>query len=283
MAAITLAENQPHRFDPFKKAVEDVFKSEIDKAVTARFTGKEMPPAAELKATKAEILKELAEFYRAEIDRYIKETISTVVEAFFGWGHQEHYWVGFYEFMPKLGVVFDEKPAELLKLYGILSRAMGWWMPFDGAVFCCERPTVMQVNDRRVYHCDNGPVVAYADGYEIHAIDGNLLPKKVVETPEELTIEEIDNEENQEIRRIMVERTGWERYLKLANAEVLDQAVNPGANVVEFLMKTKRECVLVAPCPTGRIFPIPVPLETKTVAEAQNYLCAFKERFVAEA
>lgn len=199
---------------------------------------------------------------------------------FLGFGQFDQYWVGYYEFMPRIGVEFKEADAHLLAQWSILSRSMGWWAPFEHVVLCCDRPSVCKINERRVLHAADGPAMAFRDGWEIHAINGVRVPKHVVETPQAITLEEVNGEENQEVRRIMIERKGWEWFLTEMKATVLDERVNPVDNVKESLLKTEQYCILLCACPsTARVYPNEVPLTTTTCAEAQGFLsCGLSER-----
>lgn len=262
----------PHLYDPKLNEVTAVIEQSVREAV----------PAGTDEEVINEIRTELLTTYQSELDEVVRESISEAVGAFFGWGYQEHYWIGFYEFMPKLGVVYDEASANLLRLWGLLSRAMGWWAPFEGLVYCCERATTMKINERRVLHSHEGPAVAFADGWKIYQSDGNLIPARIVEHPETITLEEINKEDNIEMRRTLIELMGWEKYLKTSNAKVVETSRNDIANTTEALMQTDRERVLLVVCATGRLFAIEVPPDTPSVAAAQQYLSPFKARFVAE-
>jgi hypothetical protein len=49
------------------------------------------------------------------------------------------------------------------------------------------------------------------------------VPRQVVEAPETLTAEPIRGEEDAEVRRVMLERFGWGRYVRESNADLLDE------------------------------------------------------------
>jgi hypothetical protein len=53
----------------------------------------------------------------------------------------------------------------------------------------------------------------YPDGWAIHAVHGVRVPGWIVERPQEITASKIEAENNAEIRRIMLDRFGWSRYL----------------------------------------------------------------------
>jgi hypothetical protein len=68
-------------------------------------------------------------------------------------------------------------------------------------------------------HSETGPALAWADGYTLHAIHGVRVPAHVVEAPQTITVDQIRDEENVELRRVMLDRYGHARYLRDADAE----------------------------------------------------------------
>jgi len=68
-------------------------------------------------------------------------------------------------------------------------------------------------------HCEDGASLGYPDGFSVYAIHGVHVPRKVVLSPRSLTVEEIEAEGNVEVRRVMIERYGPERYLLDSGAE----------------------------------------------------------------
>ena len=63
-----------------------------------------------------------------------------------------------------------------------------------------------------------GPAVAYPDGWAIYAVHGVRVPAHVIESPKSITVEEIEKETNAEVRRVMMERYGLDRYIKDSGA-----------------------------------------------------------------
>jgi hypothetical protein len=62
----------------------------------------------------------------------------------------------------------------------------------------------------------------YPDGWGVHAWHGVRVPAWVIETPpEDITAKQIADERNVEVRRVLVERIGTERYMALAGGTVV--------------------------------------------------------------
>jgi hypothetical protein len=93
--------------------------------------------------------------------------------------------------------------------------------------------------------------------------------------PEKQTIEKITNEQNEEIKRIKINRYGWAKYLSEANAEILDVAIPNDGAWMESLMRCDGFTVLCTFDPsTGRPYSLEVDPEITTCEQAQKYLLA---------
>ena len=64
----------------------------------------------------------------------------------------------------------------------------------------------------RLHHGD-GPALSYPDGWGLHAWRGMPIPAAVAAELPNLTVERIRQEANAEVRRVMLEYFGFERYL----------------------------------------------------------------------
>lgn len=106
------------------------------------------------------------------------------------------------------------------------------------ALVLAESPTV-RLNADGELHNDEGPAVYWADGAKQYYIDGHelgYLGELIVEKPEQLTLEHINGEENEEIKRLAIERYGWGRYLENIGATVVDRRENAVDNTIEALV-----------------------------------------------
>lgn len=74
---------------------------------------------------------------------------------------------------------------------------------------------------RKTLHRDDGPALV-SDCKDLWFLNGVLLNEQIVMRPETLTIEQINSEPNAEVRRVMVERYGHEKYLRASNARMVD-------------------------------------------------------------
>ena len=147
-------------------------------------------------------------------------------------------------------------------------------MPFQNICIVAAPPIFCGWSDNGEIHAEDRAAVEYADGFKIWAIEGYLVPESLVMRPELQTIDEINNEENEEIKRIRINRYGWDRYLTKSNAEVLDFWTSPNG-YLESLMKCGDYKILCTYDPsTGRPYSLEVDPSIDTCERAQNYLLA---------
>jgi hypothetical protein len=104
-----------------------------------------------------------------------------------------------------------------LDLWVAESQSCHWWWPYEGIVIASERHSVVKIDGAGRLHCQDGPAVAYADGYGLWAWNGVRVEREVIEQP--ITVEQIENEKNAEVRRVMTERYGLEKYIQDCGAE----------------------------------------------------------------
>ncbi len=93
------------------------------------------------------------------------------------------------------------------------ARSTGWWWPLERLAVMSERPGELHRDEPGRLHRGDGPALAYPDGFALHAWRGMPIPPGFVESPAGLTADRISAEENAELRRVMLEIFGYDRYL----------------------------------------------------------------------
>jgi hypothetical protein len=182
-------------------------------------------------------------------------------------------WISFYEFFrANCGIVTQ---ADLGGLVNV-AKTMGWWAPYDTLAVCQRRPLAIHRDDQFRLHSESGMAIQYRDGWGFYAWHGVRLGhdgEQIILRPQTQTIEQIDADENEEVRRIRIERFGWLRYLAETNAEVVHSRRNDIENTKEMLCRRGPMQVLVCHCPsTARVYALEVPREIATCEQAQNWL-----------
>ncbi|MQY30528.1 DUF6745 domain-containing protein [Nocardia aurantia] len=113
---------------------------------------------------------------------------------------------------------FDDRAERLSGLAGV-ARAAGWWWPFEHVVVLCERPSRLLRDEAGRLHAADGPAVLFPDGFALHAWHGMPVHTDFLAGLSTLTPARIRGEENAELRRVLLEHYGYDRYLAESGAE----------------------------------------------------------------
>ncbi|MEE1839210.1 MULTISPECIES: DUF6745 domain-containing protein [unclassified Streptomyces] len=100
-----------------------------------------------------------------------------------------------------------------------VARHAGWWWPYERAVVISERPEALHRDEAGRLDRGDGPALSYRDGFALHAWRGMPVPAEFLEELNSLTPKRIREEENAELRRVMLEFYGYDRYLTESGAE----------------------------------------------------------------
>lgn len=111
--------------------------------------------------------------------------------------------------------------ADAPELAGLVrtAAAAGWWWPYAELVLLTERPTVLHQDEPGRLHRADGPALAFPDGFALHAWRGMPVPDGFLDRLAGLTAADIRTEENAELRRVMLEHYGYDRYLADSGAK----------------------------------------------------------------
>ncbi|MEV0190196.1 DUF6745 domain-containing protein [Kitasatospora purpeofusca] len=100
-----------------------------------------------------------------------------------------------------------------------VARTTGWWWPYADTVLISERPTALHRDEAGRLDRADGPALEYSDGFALHAWRGMPVPAEFLAGLGTVTVERIRTEENAELRRVLLEHYGYERYLADSGAE----------------------------------------------------------------
>jgi len=115
------------------------------------------------------------------------------------------------------------RPAQPLVGQLLIGRSAGWWWPFEQVAILTERPCVLDLarDEQGRLHHPTGPVVGYPDGWAVWAWHGVRVPRQLIERPDTITVEQIRATRNVEVRWVLLERYGLDRYLRDADASLV--------------------------------------------------------------
>lgn len=93
-----------------------------------------------------------------------------------------------------------------------------------------------------------------------------------LKSPEKLTAEQVLKEDNTELRRVLIEKIGMERFVELAKPEILDEDEKVG-KLLRIKLAGDEDIVLlnVKDSSTDRMYLLRVPPKTKTALEAKAW------------
>lgn len=107
-------------------------------------------------------------------------------------------------------------------VYEKLVKSCGWLWWHEDVLAISDRPRVLRLDKAGRLHCEDGPSIAYPDGWSLWHWHGVAVPEWVITSPQDITVDKIRKESNAEIRRVMMERYGYERYCRDAELQLVD-------------------------------------------------------------
>ncbi|MQY10500.1 hypothetical protein SRB5_06080 [Streptomyces sp. RB5] len=113
---------------------------------------------------------------------------------------------------------FEGEAPELAGLAAVAGSA-GWWWPYEKVAVICERPEALHRDEAGRLDRSDGPAIGFPDGFALYAWRGMPVPAAFLDELGGLTPERIRTEENAELRRVMLEHYGYERWLEAEGAQ----------------------------------------------------------------
>ncbi|MEE1940714.1 hypothetical protein V1L54_15095 [Streptomyces sp. TRM 70361] len=99
-----------------------------------------------------------------------------------------------------------------------VARTAGWWWPYERVAVVAERPLELHRDEVGRLDRGDGPALVFPDGFALHAWKGMPVPADFLASLDAITPERIRAEENAELRRVMLEHYGYDRYLAESGA-----------------------------------------------------------------
>lgn len=107
----------------------------------------------------------------------------------------------------------------------ILSCGYVWW--HENILAISDRPTVINRDGEGRLHCENGPSIAYRDGWALHHWHGVSVPADWIEKRANLDPNDVIKVENVEQRAAGAEIVGWPKMLSVLKAKVINDSGSP--------------------------------------------------------
>ncbi|GCD95795.1 DUF6745 domain-containing protein [Embleya hyalina] len=141
-------------------------------------------------------------------------------------GQHDAAWLAAFDGLRRCFPRLDAAPsATALDAVAEVARSAGWWWPYENVVLVAERPTLLHRDESARLHNGEGAALAFPDGFALHAWRGMPVPADFVTTlgpaGGALNARRIRDEDNAELRRVMLEIYGYDRYLAEVGARPL--------------------------------------------------------------
>ena len=120
-----------------------------------------------------------------------------------------------------LKIAYEPEKSTHLGWWQDIAKSANWWFPYEGFCFVSERPIRCAIDEQRRLHHESLAAMEFKDGWKVYSYHGVTLPPNVIESPETITIKQIRDEQNAEVRRVMIERLGWDRFCSEAKMRVV--------------------------------------------------------------
>ena len=140
---------------------------------------------------------------RQQIERHIERPVEGA-----GYGQHDAHVLAFYDALGQFG-------ADVSELDGLteISASCGWWWAFKDVCILTERHSRIERDERGRLHSAAGPAIVYPDGWSVYAWHGVGIAGAIIVRPETITVAQIQHEANVEVRRVLLERYGFDRYV----------------------------------------------------------------------
>ncbi|MGW5437625.1 DUF6745 domain-containing protein [Nocardia asteroides] len=167
---------------------------------------------------------------------------------------------------------YDTAPGSPLAGVAAVAREAGWWWPYERVAVLSERPLELHRDEAGRLDRGDGPALAYRDGFALHAWRGMPVPAEFLDSLRSLTPQRIRDEENAELRRVMLEHYGYDRYLTESGARPIHRDETGVLWRIELVGDedvVMVEVVNSTPEPDGthRVYWLRVPPTTRTARE----------------
>jgi hypothetical protein len=107
--------------------------------------------------------------------------------------------------------------------YETTVRSAGYWWPNQDFIMASDRAESISRDARGRLHGQSSMAIRYRDGWGIYCWHGVRLKPWIIERPQEISTQKIESEQNAEVRRILIERFGFDRYLREGGLKLVQQ------------------------------------------------------------
>lgn len=162
-----------------------------------------------------------------------------------------------------------------------------YWWPYRNFAVVSEYPATWHRGVRDVPHHESEAAIQFPDGYKVWVWQGVRVTAQIIAFPETITVEQIREEGNAEVQRIMISRMGAGKYLRETKCEVIDMdSLTLEGSAPRALMRDDMGNMWLVGTDgsTARVYTMSVPPDVRSCREAHERISGFDERrLIAEA
>jgi hypothetical protein len=167
------------------------------------------------------------------------------------------------------------------ELFQSLTKYCGWILPLEKVAIVCDRPIKLSFDSENRLHAEGEPAIVFADGYTLYSYHGVTLPEKYGELhPTKWQAQWLLEEDNAELRRVLIQEIGYARICQELQAIELDAwqeytllKIDDDVDLTDNDDDIEPIYLLKMTCPsTGRIHALRVPPDVNSAREAIRWV-----------
>ncbi|MEH2326134.1 MAG: DUF6745 domain-containing protein [Nostoc sp.] len=177
-----------------------------------------------------------------------------------------------YDFIiSELNCIYSPKACEAFQN---IIKYCGWIFPFEKLCLICDYPLEFLYDSAYRLHAEGEPTIKIANGCDIYAYHGVILPAKYGRVrPQDWQVSWFLEEQNVELRRVLIEEIGYERIAEELQATVIDSYQEYTLLKISEGEDKEPIYLLKMTCPsTGRIHALRVPPNIQSAHQAISWV-----------
>ncbi|MBZ8182796.1 DUF6745 domain-containing protein [Oscillatoria salina] len=150
----------------------------------------------------------------------------------------------------------------------------GWIYPYKNLCLICDRPRQLSFDNQQLLHAEGKPAIEFTDGFKVYAYHGVTLPEKYGKiSPNLWQAKWLLEENNAELRRVLIQRIGYEKICQDLQTICLDSWQEYELLKINDELDIEPIQLLKMNCPsTGQIHVLRVPPTLQTAQEAITWI-----------
>ena len=115
------------------------------------------------------------------------------------------------------------KPHAAYEAWERCAKNGGFRLVHEKFCMVSDFPERLRLDEQNRPHCEDGPSHRWRDGWELYFWHGVRVTEQIILHPQTLTVTQIEQESNAEVRRCMIQRYGQARYIQDSGAIVVHE------------------------------------------------------------